>query len=310
MKRISKEGMNSLSENQELIDALKYLKDEDENMRSHAALSLGWIGEGDVIEPLAKALLNDLSSKVRANAAMSLGQVGDAAAITYLVYALEDKDANVRGMATYSLGLLKAEEAINPLIALMYTDIDKEVRIAATDSLAEIGNALAVKPLVKTLIWDDNSDVRKEASESIIKLVKLLDYPDIDKLIEAEKLEKERKTTVAVETPKEKVKQQVETEQLDERKLEIADLVIEKLPGMLEYAMHQERISFSNLCRQFDCDDQTLIYALKELKDDKQIDVEILPTEQSIIVNKPKASLSLEAQEKMILIRRKFGINW
>jgi len=62
-----------LSENQELIDALNSLKDEDENMRSHAALSLGWIGEGEIVEPLAKVLLNDLSSKVRANAAMSLG---------------------------------------------------------------------------------------------------------------------------------------------------------------------------------------------------------------------------------------------
>ena len=301
-----------MSENQELIDALKYLKDEDENMRSHAALSLGWIGEGDVIEPLAKALLNDLSSKVRANAAMSLGQVGDAEAITYLIYALEDKDANVRGMATYSLGLLKAEEAINPLIALMYTDIDKEVRIAATDSLAEIGNAQAVKPLVKTLIWDDNSDVRKEASESIIKLVKLLDYPDIDKLIETEKLEKDKKTK-AIPVPaivKDEVKQQVESAELDERKLEIADLVIEKLPDMLDYAMHQERITFSNLCRQFDCDDQTLLFALKELQSKKQIDVEVLPAEKSIIVNKPKANLSLEAQEKIILIRRKFGINW
>ncbi|MHA1124252.1 MAG: HEAT repeat domain-containing protein [Candidatus Heimdallarchaeota archaeon] len=299
-----------MSENQELIDTLKSLKDEDENMRSHAALSLGWIGEGDVIEPLAKALLNDLSAKVRANAAMSLGQVGDAEASSYLVYALEDKDANVRGMATYSLGLLKADKAINPLIALMYTDIDKEVRIAATDSLAEIGNALAVKPLVKTLIWDENSDVRKEASESIIKLVKLLDYPDIDKLIEAEKLAKEKKTAKVVVKPKEKVKEKIKIEVLDDRKLEVAELVMEKLPGMLDYAIHQERITFSNLCRQFDCDDQTLVYALKHLSDEKQIDVEILSTERSIIVNKPQAQLSPEAQDKIILIRRKFGINW
>ncbi len=299
-----------LSENQELTDALNSLKDEDENMRSHAALSLGWIGEGEIVEPLAKVLLNDLSSKVRANAAMSLGQVGDADAIKYLIYALEDKDANVRGMSTYSLGLLKAEEAINPLIALMYTDIDKEVRIAATDSLAEIGNAIAVKPLVKTLIWDDNSDVRKEASESIIKIVKLLDYPDIDKLIETEKLAKEKKTAKTVEVPKEEVKQKIETKALDERKLEVAELVMEKLPDMLDYALHQERITFSNLCRQFDCDDQTLVYALTELKNKKKIDVRILTTERSVMVNKPNAKLSPEAQEKMVLIRKKFGINW
>ena len=298
-----------MSENQELLDALKSLKDEDENMRSHAALSLGWIGEGDVVEPLAKALLNDLSSKVRANAAMSMGQVGDEKAITYLIYALEDKDANVRGMTTYSLGLLKAEDAINPLISLMYTDIDKEVRIAATDSLAEIGNALAVKPLVKTLIWDENSDVRKEASESIIKLVKLLDYPDIDKLIEAEKTAKDKKIAQAKKQTKE-VKPKIKTEDLEDRKLEVADIVMEKLPEMLEYAIHQERISFSSLCRQFDCDDQTLVFALTQLKDKKQISIEILTTERSIIVNKPQAQLSPEAQEKMILIRKKFGINW
>ncbi len=48
----------------------------NEDVRAHAALALGRLGQRDVVEPLIKAL-DDRSAPVSENAATALGMIGD-----------------------------------------------------------------------------------------------------------------------------------------------------------------------------------------------------------------------------------------
>ena len=175
-----------MSQKEEIQEAIEQLKDSDEKIRSQAALSLGWVGEGEVLNPLIEVLKNDSSPKVRANAAMSLGQLNNEDAIQSLISALSDTDAFVRGMIIYSLGLLKAKEALNQLIMILETDPDKEARMAAADSLAQIGDEKALKHLVKAYVYDPEDAVKAESRDSLNRLGAKLNITEIDVLIQNE----------------------------------------------------------------------------------------------------------------------------
>jgi len=57
---------------------------ENENVRSHAARSLGLVGDTRAIDPLADVLAEDDSDTVRASAAWALNQIGTEAALAHL----------------------------------------------------------------------------------------------------------------------------------------------------------------------------------------------------------------------------------
>jgi HEAT repeat protein len=65
--------------NSDIGSLIKDLKDQDNDVRSNAAQSLGEIGSvniTDAAEPLIQAL-NDSDPNVRSNAAIALGKIGD-----------------------------------------------------------------------------------------------------------------------------------------------------------------------------------------------------------------------------------------
>jgi len=299
-----------LSQKEEIQEAIKQLKDSDEKIRSQAALSLGWVGEGEVLNPLIEVLKNDISPKVRANAAMSLGQLNNENAIQSLIAALSDKDAFVRGMIVYSLGLLKAKEALNPLIMILETDPDKEARMAAADSLAQIGDEKAIKHLVKAYVNDMEDSVKSESRDSLNRLGTQLNITEIDILIQSEMERRQQAQISSAQVVRDQFLDDMQKNEMEKQRKEIITIISEELPKLLEYAIHNEVIPFDSFCARFNCDDFTLEFALTKLIESNTINVKVNASERSFTVLKPQAELSEDAQTKLKLIRKKFGIDW
>lgn len=299
-----------MSQKEEIQEAIKQLKDSDEKIRSQAALILGWAGEGDVLDPLIEVLKNDSSPKVRANAAMSLGQLSNENAIQSLISALSDTDAFVRGMIVYSLGLLKAKEALNSLIMILETDPDKEARMAAADSLAQIGDEKAIKHLVSAYVNDPEDSVKAESRDSLNRLAKQLKITEIDVLIQNEMEKRQKAQISSAQVVRDQFLDDMQKKETEKHRKEIIAIISEELPKLLEYALHNEVIPFDSICARYNCNDFTLEFALTKLIESKSINVKVNAAEKSFTVLKPQAELSEDAQMKLKLIRKKFGIDW
>jgi len=301
--------VSCLANNEEIQEALLQLQDLDENIRSQAALSLGWVGEKEVINPLIHVLHNDDSAKVRANAAMSLGQLGYEEAIAPLIKALTDEDYSVRGMSIYSLGLMKAKAALNPLIDILKNDPDREARIAAAESLAQLGEEGAIQPLVYTFVNEENKDVKREAKESFEKLAKSHNTKGIELLIKVEEAEKTKREIAYHQKERAKIIDGLQNKEIEKKRSEkIATLILE-LPQQLDFAIHNEEISYEVICKEFECDDTTLELALDQMPK-KHFDIAIDSINRHFKVLKPQAELSDDAKIKIKLLRKKFGISW
>ncbi|MBN1330403.1 MAG: HEAT repeat domain-containing protein [Candidatus Heimdallarchaeota archaeon] len=307
---------------QEIQETIEQLKDADEKIRSQAALSLGWIGDNEVIPHLIDSMQKDYSARVRANAALSLGQLNNKKAIPSLIVSLADEDAFVRGMVIYSLGLMKAEEATDALITVLENDIDREARMAAAEALFQIGDEKVIPVLIKSYIYDQEETVRNEAKHSLDILSKKLLISNIEALIEEEKskvkihqrLEAHReeipKPLIVDDSERKKFLDSMHQHELSQKREELITYIFDELPKLLDYAIHNEIISFDKLSERFNCDDLTLELALTKLAEKKIIDVVINPSERNFTVFKSHANLSEEAIFKLKLIRKKFGIDF
>jgi HEAT repeat protein len=124
---------------------LKALKSKDKNVRMHAAIALGRIGDDRAVPHLIEAL-EDKSPAVRRAASIALGMIGSSVAVDALVKRLKDEDVEVRKAALESLidlGIGRKDiEAVKESLA----DPDPRVReLAAT--VLEKGGEAAVEPL-------------------------------------------------------------------------------------------------------------------------------------------------------------------
>jgi len=124
-----------------------------------------------------KLLIKQLGSediKERCQAQWQLLEYGKKA-IPYLLKALNDKNSNVREGAVWLLGKIKSQEAVKPLIKILFKDKDFLVRSYAALSLGEIGDVQAVKPLIKAL--NSNSIEYVLVKPSAIKALGMLNDP-------------------------------------------------------------------------------------------------------------------------------------
>jgi len=300
-----------LNPDDEITEALQQLQSPKERVRSQAALSLGWIGDNSVVPALIRALKTDPSAKVRANAAMSLGQLGNDETVQVLLKCLADTDAFVRGIVIYSLGLMKAQQAIPALLKILSNDPDKETRMAAADALAQLNSEVVIQPLIKAYLSDPEKDVRDEAFDSLRRLARVFNIENLNEMIDKEKEKYQPPAPEKVaELQREVFLTDLTQKELERRRTELIETIAEELPKLLEYALHNEIIPFEKLCKRFECDDFTFEYALTRLIEEKKINAKVLPREKSFVVFKPQAELSEEAQMKLKLIRKKFGIEW
>lgn len=132
----------------------------------------------DVTAPLGE-LLGDVDANVRMHAALALGSIGDDGSVPLLIRALDDPDSNVRFHAIEALGRMRAGAAVEPLARIAGTGdfflgfpaidalaridddrvapalvelMDQELlRPAIVDALAELGDEDSVAPLVGLL---------------------------------------------------------------------------------------------------------------------------------------------------------------
>ncbi|WP_292389478.1 HEAT repeat domain-containing protein [Methanosarcina sp. UBA5] len=123
---------------------------------------------------------------VKADSVKALVEAGEPA-VKPLIQALSSKDPEIRENAAITLGKIKDERAIDPLIKLL-TDEEWEVESAATNALVEIGKP-AVEPLIK-ILQDENEDSFLQV-KAIAVLAGIKDERAIQPMIQALKEEPE-----------------------------------------------------------------------------------------------------------------------
>jgi HEAT repeat protein len=117
-----------------------------------SALDLLSVSDIDIVEPVIR-FLEDEDSNLRIQAALILGQRRDRRAIGPLVARLGDEDLNVRFHVIEALGRLHAVEASDALTAIAL-ESDFFLAFPAIQALTEIGNTLAAPRLVPLLADD------------------------------------------------------------------------------------------------------------------------------------------------------------
>ena len=163
--------------------------------------------------------LSDLQStnpRARADACRALGNSKLPDSIPYLIETLKDEDENVCRAAGYALS--RYEEAVEPLISLLYNANEHELQMAiwilgelkasqalpeiinflehdvpdirqnAAYALGNIGDRNAIEPLIGCISKDNNKDVRIYAAEA---LKKIENTKNIEKIIKVAKSDDE-----------------------------------------------------------------------------------------------------------------------
>lgn len=128
-----------------LIDALE---DKVEEVRTQAAISLGWMRAEDAVKPLLKRLKSD-NVFDRRRAAQALGAIGDDDAVSSLVAAYaKDGDIEFKKIVLLALGWIKAKDQVPFLLEVLNDDkAVMELRELAAIALGYIGDERAVETL-------------------------------------------------------------------------------------------------------------------------------------------------------------------
>jgi len=125
---------------------VKFLQDENEEVRNFAAVMLGDIGNRRAVEPLIKAL-SDKDLNVSHSAAEALGKIGDRSALFPLIELLKG-DFWVQFSAISALGAMRDYRAVPHLLEILNNEVLAEPVVLA---LGEIRDPRALYPLGKIL---------------------------------------------------------------------------------------------------------------------------------------------------------------
>jgi HEAT repeat protein len=128
---------------------LPAMKSEDETIRKRAFYAFGTIAEPSKVDEMITAL-KDKSVIVRERAAALLGNFKRRSAVDPLIKMLTDKTEwkSVRARAADSLGVLRDERALQPLLDAL-KDENVEVRASAAAALGNLKDIRAVEPLLE-----------------------------------------------------------------------------------------------------------------------------------------------------------------
>lgn len=152
-----------------LVEPLrKALRDEDAFVRANAAAALGQlIPAAQAARPDLAAALGDDDEDVRTWAAMALAALGAAPFAEPLAARLEDKSAKVRAAAVLALGSLGTQGLRwSEALGALKTDADKDVRAAALGALGSLG-APAILPSLLAGLDDPEPAVRVAAAQAV-----------------------------------------------------------------------------------------------------------------------------------------------
>ena len=136
-----------------------------------ATLGVEWTGEYTPPDYRTWGELKPIPSLVRSEAALSLGKIKGNAVVQPLIEALkEDERAAVRKSAAFALGDVGGEQVVDPLIQALRDDKQGIVRQEAAVALGKIKGDKVVNPLLVTLKRDKFEGARKQAAIALREL--------------------------------------------------------------------------------------------------------------------------------------------
>jgi beta-lactamase regulating signal transducer with metallopeptidase domain len=154
---------------QKVIDALTAaMKDTDLEVREHAMVALGQLGDLRAT-PALVAALKDTNADVREQAVFALGQLRDPSAVDGLLTALKDSSPDVQQQAAFALGMARDKRAVDALIGALSSPTPG-VREHAAFALGQIGDSRATDALLAAM-KDVEADVRKTAAFALSQVI-------------------------------------------------------------------------------------------------------------------------------------------
>lgn len=148
---------------------------EISSVRGEASKALVKIGK-PALKPLINAL-KDNDEDIRKMAAITLGKIKDKQAVKPLIDTLKNDNWEVRSSAAWALGEIRDSFSVESLISALK---DKDIRKDAAEALLKIGKP-SVKYLV-TVLHDENPHIRRLAAEVLAGL-KWIPRNDAQKII-------------------------------------------------------------------------------------------------------------------------------
>ena len=136
-----------------------------------ADLGVEWTGEYAPPDYRTWGELKPIPSLVRSEVALSLGKIKGDAVVQPLIDSLKgDERAAVRKSAAFALGEVKGEMVVDPLIQALRDDKQGIVRQEAAVALGKIKGDKVVNPLLTTLKKDKFEGARKQAAIALREL--------------------------------------------------------------------------------------------------------------------------------------------
>ncbi|HLY25458.1 MAG TPA: HEAT repeat domain-containing protein [Aggregatilineales bacterium] len=144
---------------------VRSLKHKDQWRRLKSAQALGELGDDRAVEALGELIVEDDDENVRSMAAVALGKIGSPDGVPALIEALRDNRARVRGAAAQALGDIGDGRAVMGLITLAQ-DGDKMIRLFAIEAISDNRDPRAVSVLLEALN-NPNPAVSQAASSAL-----------------------------------------------------------------------------------------------------------------------------------------------
>jgi HEAT repeat protein len=143
--------------NQTLNTLTDDLHHPDKNVRSQAAVSLGKLGDTNLLPALLDALITEPDLYVREDITWALVRMKDAA-LQPLIALLDDANPHTRHEATHVLTKIGGQAVIDPLLHALH-DTDPTVISKAAFGLGQIGDERALPALLR-LVGHGNRDLQ------------------------------------------------------------------------------------------------------------------------------------------------------
>lgn len=138
------ESLGKLADTTAFNDVSLRMKDSVEVVRKSAAVALGKMKDERAIPHLVHGM-SDPHFSVRMTSANSLVQIGEPS-VKSLLFLLDHADEATMNLAIESLGKLKSEEAVAPLLKKLKAD-GWSTRAFAVEALGEIGDQRAIRAI-------------------------------------------------------------------------------------------------------------------------------------------------------------------
>lgn len=144
---------------------VQLLDDPNYEIRAGAAGALGYVGDHNIVQALARVFLEDTEWLVRFSAAVSLGNLQDPGAYAVLLHALEHSEVIVQQAAIAALGEIKAVDALESLLPFVQAE-DWMIRKSLATTLGNLPSPKSISAL-KYLAKDDNPQVAAAAAVAL-----------------------------------------------------------------------------------------------------------------------------------------------